>query len=95
MAACRQSSRLSGQLETLGIETNFDNAYMSVSSYPAISIYQAYELTSHTATGTMAICVDDPIGSVISGIDGRWVDFPDLRVEGERDSGMEDAVLLH
>ena len=43
----------------------------------------------------MAICVDDPIGSVISGIDGRWVDFPDLRVEGERDSGMEDAVLLH
>jgi hypothetical protein len=35
----------------------------------------------------MVIRVDDPIGCVISGIDGRWVDFPDLGAEGERDSG--------
>jgi hypothetical protein len=39
MAACRQSSRCSGQLETLGMETNFESAYMRVSSFPAISIH--------------------------------------------------------
>jgi hypothetical protein len=44
----------------------------------------------------MAIRVDDPIGSVIGGIDGRWVDFPDLNAESECDSGtLEYAGPLH
>jgi hypothetical protein len=31
----------------------------------------------------MPIRVDNPIGSVVSGVDSRWVDFPDLGAEDE------------
>ena len=81
MAACRQSSRCSAQLETLGMETNFDSAYMRVSSVLAMSIHLPDELTSHTTTGIVAIRVRDPTRSIISGIDGRRVDFPDLKAK--------------
>jgi hypothetical protein len=43
----------------------------------------------------MPIRVDDPIGCVVSGIDSRWVDFPDLGAEGERVSGIWNALCCY